>query len=205
MRFLPSLIGRFVKNLSTLVICVTDWLLRAGNYTRARGNPSSDKPRAEPPTSSPASQRGSFFYRVFSGVEAPHHERSRASRIGSLAAELCHRVSAKPDRMRCARCLPLRASKPWLNINTFRDLFVSDPLHSVDVVGIYVRFSVTTDNPLNHLVGVREQHGDTSIPSIRAVSALMTSSNFARDSSRPRDRMRSSSRSIARVPPLAMA
>jgi hypothetical protein len=41
----------------------------------------------------------------------------------------------------------LRASKPWLNINTFRDPFVSDPLHTVDVVGIYVWFFVTADNP----------------------------------------------------------
>ena len=30
---------------------------------------------------------------------------------GSLAAELYHRVSAKPDRMRHARRLPLRGSK----------------------------------------------------------------------------------------------
>src|SRR5262249_59726229 len=38
--------------------------------------------------------------------------------LGSLAAELHHhRVSAK-DRMRHARCLPLRASTPALDIST---------------------------------------------------------------------------------------
>src|SRR5215470_16278398 len=34
--------------------------------------------------------------------------------------------------MRHARCLPLRDSKPWLNISTFWDPFLSEPLHSVD-------------------------------------------------------------------------
>src|SRR5947209_14015401 len=63
-----SLQHTLVKNPSTLVIGVTDWLLRADNYARARGIPSSDKPRAEPPTSSPASQRGSFFLRGASAI-----------------------------------------------------------------------------------------------------------------------------------------
>src|SRR2546426_3554077 len=52
-----SLQHTLVKNPSTLVIGVTDWLLRADNYARARGIPSSDKPRAEPTTSSPCPYR----------------------------------------------------------------------------------------------------------------------------------------------------
>ena len=78
----------------------------------------------------------------------PRGSGNRNRNAGALAAELYRRVSAKPDRMRRARCLPLRDSKPWLNISTFWDPFVSDPLHTVAVVGIYVWFSVTADNLL---------------------------------------------------------
>src|SRR5262249_52290296 len=54
----------------------------------------------------------------------------RRSRTGCVMRDVCH-------------CAP---PSPALNISTFWAPFVSDPLHTVDVVGIYVWFSVTADN-----------------------------------------------------------
>jgi hypothetical protein len=107
---------------------VTDWLLRAGNYTRARGIPSSDKPRAEPPTSSPASQRGSFFLRGASAMAelvTPPRGAITGNRCRHAASEATERTATSRarsrlghlilvialERLRLARGLPPKSAR----------------------------------------------------------------------------------------------